>query len=115
MRAAAEQFQKVAAIGSIHFGIRRIQISLQWNVHTSDHQFVGRKLLEYVSDKVQLSLTEVALILTLTTRFRGIEAEIIDIIEHQKQRAAVFERIIGWSVNPLECLPRISCARCLVI
>jgi hypothetical protein len=38
---------------------------------------------------VQLSLTKAALILTLTTRFRGIEAEIIDIIEHQKKRAVL--------------------------
>ena len=47
--------------------------------------------------------------------FVAIGAEIVDVVEHQKQRAAIFERVIARPVGALEGLARIFRVRRFVI
>ena len=84
-------------------------------MHAGHDQFIGRIFLEHVGDESQLPLVETTFEFAAAARLSRIEAEIVDIIEHQEQRAAIFECVIVRAVGPLECLARIFRAWSFVI
>ena len=84
-------------------------------MHRRNDQFVGRRFLEHVGDERQLPLADAAFVKAGRIRPRRVGAEIVDIVEHQKQRAAIFERVGGRAERPLEGLARIARVRRLEI
>src|SRR5205823_13133036 len=78
-------------------------------------QAIGRRLLQDVGDEGELPLADAALILAVPARLLRIGAEIFDIVEHEEQRPAMLEGVIGWPEGALEGLARIPRVRRLEI
>jgi hypothetical protein len=112
---AGEKLQKVGAIGGVGPGVVRVEIIAQRDVHRRNDQFVGRRFLEHVGDERQLPLADAAFVKARRIGPRRVGAQIVDIVEHQKQCAAIFERVGGRAESPLEGLARIARVRRLEI
>ncbi len=95
VRPSGEQSQKVGAVGGVGRCVARIEIIAQRNVHGGDDQRFRWIVLQHIGDERQLPFADAAFERAAAARFCRIEAEIIDVVEHQEHGAAVFEGVGG--------------------
>src|ERR1700723_774257 len=81
------------------------------NVHHHDDQRVIGRMREHVAHELELTLVKPALVLAPSPWLVGIWPKIVDVIEHEKERLPVEERIVIWTKDALEGLPTIFSIR----
>src|ERR1700735_1491397 len=77
------------------------------NVHHHDDQRVIGRMREHVAHELELALVKPALVLAPSPWLVGIWSKIVDVIEHEKERLRVEERIVIWTKDALEGLPAV--------
>ena len=77
------------------------------NVHHHDDQRVVRRMREHVAHELELALVEPALVLAPSPGFVRVGPKIVDVIEHEKERLRVEERVVIWAEDALEGLAAI--------
>ena len=85
------------------------------NVHHHDDERVVRRVSEHVAHELELAMVKPALVLAPSPDFMRVEAKIIDVIEHEKKRLAIEERVIVRAEDALEGLTAILAVRRLEI
>ena len=77
------------------------------NVHHHDDQRVVRRMREHVAHELELALVEPALVLAPSPGFVRVGPKIVDVVEHEKERLRVEERVIVRAEDALEGLAAI--------
>src|SRR5262249_17906978 len=88
VRPAGNEFEEVGTVDGVGGGLVRSKVVAQRNMHAGHDELVGGKLLENIGDEGQLPLVDAAFVLPATIRLGWIEAEIVHVIEHQKENAS---------------------------
>ncbi len=70
------------------------EIGADRDVHDGDDERVVRRMREHVAGELELRLVEPAFILAGAARLCRVEAEIVDVVEHEEERVPVEERVI---------------------
>ena len=80
-----------------------------------DDEARGRGLSQHIGDKSALTLAEKTPEFAAAARLGRVNTEIINIVQHQKQRVAVFESVIIGAKHAFERFPAIAGIRCLEV
>src|SRR5580698_5474479 len=59
---------------------------LDWDVKDDDDERIVRRELEHAAHELELPLVEPALVLARAARLLRVEAEIVDVVEHEEER-----------------------------
>ena len=109
--AAGQKREQRGAIHGVAGRVFGIEIGAQRNMHGGHHQPLRRRLSEHIGHEGELPLAEAAGVIAIVAGLARVRAEVIDIVEHQEQGAAMLEGVIARAVGLLECLARIFPAR----
>ena len=105
-----EQSEERVAILQVLIGLV-VEERVYGNVHHDDDQYVVWRMGEHVADERELPLVEPSLVLVPSPSFVWARPEIVDVIQHEKERLPVIERVIVRAIDTLEGLAAIFAVR----
>ena len=107
--------QEFGLVADVHRRVAGIEIVLQRNVHNGDDEARGWGLSQHIGDKSALTFAKKAPEFAAAARLGRVNAEIINVVQHQKQRVAIFESVIIGAKHAFERLTAIAGIRCLEV
>src|SRR3984957_2238227 len=72
------------------------------DVHHDNDERVVRRVREHVAHELELALIKPALVLAPSPDLVRVGPKIVDVIEHEKERLRIEERVVIWAENALE-------------
>src|ERR1700730_11393092 len=112
---AAEERQEFGPVCGIERRVVRIEIVSQRNVHDRHDEARAWSLPQRIGGKSELPFAENASVFTRAARFGRVGAEILDVVQHEKKRIAIFEGIIIGPEHTLERLAAVARIGCLEV